>query len=94
VVLDEPNANLDQEGEAALAASLRTLRARGCTVIVISHRAQLLEEVDRIAVMLDGQVAKVGPREAVLASLQGGPARLGSPAGIPMRTAVAAGSTT
>jgi ATP-binding cassette subfamily C protein EexD len=92
VVLDEPNANLDQEGEAALADSLRRLRSRGCTVIVISHRAQLLDEVDRIAVMIDGQVAKVGPREAMLASLQGGP-RIGTTAGIPMRAPVTSGAT-
>ena len=80
VVLDEPNANLDQEGEAALAETLRELRARGCTVIVISHRTQLLDEVDRVALMLDGQIARIGPREAMLASLKNQVARVGTSA--------------
>lgn len=70
VILDEPNSNLDQEGESALIETLRTLRTKGCTVLVVSHRGSLLEQVDKIAVMLEGQVVRVGPREQVLASLQ------------------------
>ncbi|BAL23867.1 hypothetical protein AZKH_1546 [Azoarcus sp. KH32C] len=71
IVLDEPNSNLDQEGEAALAQSLQELKAQGRTIVVVSHRAPLLEQLDLLAVMLDGQLNRFGPREKVLASLHG-----------------------
>ncbi len=73
VVLDEPDANLDAEGEEALRATLRTLRAAGATVVVVSHRPTLLAELDRLLVLKDGQPQLFGPRDAVLQRIQGGP---------------------
>jgi ATP-binding cassette subfamily C protein EexD len=69
VVLDEPNSNLDDVGEQALAAALGQLKQRGCTVIVITHRVGILGLVDRIMVLNDGQLVMDGPRDDVLAKL-------------------------
>jgi len=70
VVLDEPNANLDEAGELALAAALRELKRRGATVFVITHRVNLLEQVDRIVVLVDGRVQRAGPRSEMLQQLR------------------------
>jgi ATP-binding cassette subfamily C exporter for protease/lipase len=70
LVLDEPNANLDDAGEAALVAALLDLKARGCTVFLVTHRPSALQVVDRLMVMRDGAVIADGPRDAVLASLR------------------------
>lgn len=56
VVLDEPDANLDDEGELALAECLNRLRQQGTTVVVITHRRRLLSQVDRIIKLSDGQI--------------------------------------
>jgi PrtD family type I secretion system ABC transporter len=66
VVLDEPNANLDAEGEAALAAALRELKQRGTTVVVVSHRPALMSQLDKIAVLRDGVLEAFGPVADVL----------------------------
>jgi ATP-binding cassette subfamily C protein EexD len=87
IVLDEPNSNLDQEGEAALAQTLRDLKAQGRTIVVVSHRAPLLEQLDLLAVLLEGQLTRFGPREKVVASLQGTPKVASSP----LRSASASG---
>lgn len=81
VVLDEPNSNLDDQGEAALAQTLDRLRERGCTTLLITHRPSILSKVDKIMLMTDGTVAAFGPREQVLAQLQSGRGR--SPANAP-----------
>ncbi len=72
VVLDEPNANLDTEGEAALAGAVRGLKARGATTVVITHRRPILDLVGRLMIMTDGQIAAFGPRADIMARLDGG----------------------
>jgi PrtD family type I secretion system ABC transporter len=70
IVLDEPNSNLDDVGEAALVQALLRLKAQGKTVVVITHRTSVLAAVDRLLVMRDGTVQAYGPRDEVLAALQ------------------------
>jgi len=67
VVLDEPNSNLDDLGEQALARALVALKVRGCTIIVITHRVGILGMVDRIMVLSEGLLVLDGPRDEVLA---------------------------
>jgi len=74
VVLDEPNASLDEAGERALLQTLLMLKARGVTLVVMTHRTSVLPAIDKMLVLRDGQVAGFGPRDEVLAALQGRPA--------------------
>jgi len=74
VVLDEPNANLDGEGEAALLTAIKALKAQCITVVVIAHRPSVLRYVDKIMVLRNGTVEHFGPRDAVIDSITG-PAR-------------------
>jgi ATP-binding cassette subfamily C exporter for protease/lipase len=75
VVLDEPNANLDDMGEAALVEAIQLLRARGSTVIVVTHRPGVLAVADRLVVLRDGVVRADGSRDEVLAALRNAQAR-------------------
>jgi ATP-binding cassette subfamily C exporter for protease/lipase len=70
IVLDEPNASLDEAGEAALVKMLSQLKARRATVVVITHRTAILTSVDKLLVLADGQVAVFGPRDEALAALK------------------------
>ena len=70
VVLDEPNSNLDAAGEAALATTIRTLRERGSTVILMTHRTSALAEVNRIMLLANGSVVTQGDRDEVLRGLR------------------------
>ena len=70
IVLDEPNASLDQNGEVALLNALAYMRQLGTTVIVITHKISLLSNVDKLLVVQDGQLAVFGPRDAVFQHLQ------------------------
>ncbi len=65
VVLDEPNANLDEAGEEALAGALKEAKKRGISVIVISHRPSVLSAVDKVMVVQDGAVASFGTRKEI-----------------------------
>lgn len=83
VVLDEPNAYLDHEGEQALGRALVHLRQRGTTVVVITQRTQVLSQADRIMVMRDGMVDRIGVRQEKPAEpIEQPPAAAGSVASI------------
>lgn len=69
VVLDEPNANLDMAGEAALQTTLEQLQRDGCTVVVVTHRMNVLQVVHKIALIVNGKLARYGSREEVLATM-------------------------
>ncbi|WGM29912.1 type I secretion system permease/ATPase [Brevundimonas sp. NIBR11] len=71
LVLDEPNASLDQDGETALIAAVEGAAARGAAVVIIAHRAGVLAKADRLLALRDGMVQVEGPREEVLARLRG-----------------------
>ncbi len=66
IVLDEPSSNLDQEGDAALAAALARSKNLGRTVVVVTHRPAGLRTADKVLVLKDGAVAAFGPREKIL----------------------------
>jgi PrtD family type I secretion system ABC transporter len=66
VVLDEPNSNLDVEGEAALTDTVNALKADGVTLVIVTHRSRLLTTVDRILLLRDGVIEKFGPPVEVL----------------------------
>jgi ATP-binding cassette subfamily C exporter for protease/lipase/ATP-binding cassette subfamily C protein EexD len=70
VVLDEPNANLDGEGELALVRAMQGLREAGATQVIITHRPSLLTAVDTVLVLQDGAVQQFGPRDEVLLRLR------------------------
>ena len=69
IVLDEPNSNLDQAGESALMVTLVNLKKKGASVIIITHRPNILSLTDKIAMLVNGQLAFYGPRDEALAKL-------------------------
>ncbi len=69
IILDEPNSNLDEVGERALALAIQQLKATGATVFVITHRTSILTQLDRLLVMSGGTVGMYGPRDKVMAEL-------------------------
>jgi ATP-binding cassette subfamily C protein len=69
VVLDEPNSNLDTEGDEALTRAVRSARERGAIVVVVAHRPIGIEAVDQILVLRDGRMQAFGPKETVLAQV-------------------------
>jgi len=66
IVLDEPNSNLDSEGEQALCNVIRELRREGRTIVVMAHRASVIGAVDHLLVLRDGRQISFGPRDEVL----------------------------
>lgn len=78
IVLDEPNANLDTRGEESLVGAIRALSRAGSTVVLITHRANIMSHVDKILVMADGGVHLFGARDEVLR-------RLGMPSPVQLR---------
>lgn len=80
LVLDEPNSNLDDQGEKELVEALRRIKAYGCTIVVITHRTMVLQCVDKILVMKDGVAVNFGPKDQILANLM-------APAAVPKSAA-------
>jgi PrtD family type I secretion system ABC transporter len=66
IVLDEPNSNLDTEGDEALTRAVRSARERGAIVVVVAHRPIGIEAVDQLLVLKDGRMQAFGPKETVL----------------------------
>jgi PrtD family type I secretion system ABC transporter len=69
IVLDEPNASLDHEGEMALMSAIETMKANGATVVIISHKIGVFRVADKLLALRDGRMEMFGPRDAVLAKL-------------------------
>tara|TARA_B110001469_G_scaffold23590_1_gene24269 strand:- start:3140 stop:4879 length:1740 start_codon:yes stop_codon:yes gene_type:complete len=69
IVLDEPNSNLDEQGELALAAALEILKQKKATVIVITHRPGVLAVLDKLLLMKDGVAVSYGPRDEVMKNI-------------------------
>jgi PrtD family type I secretion system ABC transporter len=88
IVLDEPNSNLDTEGDEALTRAIRSSRERGAIVVVVAHRPIGIEAVDQILVLKDGRMQAFGPKETVLAQVlqprvaAGTPMKIVSDAGV------------
>lgn len=73
LILDEPNSNLDEAGEKMLARALQVMKQRGSTLFVITHRPNVLAQLDSLIVMNAGEMLLCGPRDKVLKQLQGNP---------------------
>lgn len=70
VILDEPNSNLDEAGNAALLKALNEVRAGGSTIVIVTHRSRVLEHADAVLLMVDGRTALHGTPEEVAAALR------------------------
>ena len=66
VVLDEPNSNLDADGEVALTGAIKAMRAHGSIVVVIAHRPSAISAIDKVLCLKDGRVAAFGPKEEIM----------------------------
>jgi PrtD family type I secretion system ABC transporter len=82
VILDEPNSNLDGEGEAALCRAIRGIRERGGIVIVMAHRPSALAEVSHVLFIRDGRQVIFGPRDEVMRKIVSNPDVVGKSGGI------------
>ncbi|KAB7628483.1 type I secretion system permease/ATPase, partial [Verminephrobacter sp. Larva24] len=69
LVFDEPNAHLDEIGEAALLTAISGLKARGKTILMVTHRAGVLAQADQVLVMRAGRIHLQGPRDQVFAQM-------------------------
>jgi ABC-type protease/lipase transport system fused ATPase/permease subunit len=85
LVLDEPNANLDEEGDEALCAALAELKARGVTVVLVGHRRRVMNQLDKLAVLRNGALEAIGPTATILARLRDGAKVLPFPTSEPLQ---------
>lgn len=92
LVLDEPNSNLDQDGEMALIEAIRQVKLGLTTVVVVSHRTSLLQPVDKLAVLRDGMLERFGDRDEVLREMS--PRAPQKPALVPVAEPARQGATT
>lgn len=74
LILDEPNASLDSQGEEALGEAIRAAKARQAAILIVTHRHAALRAADRLAVMKNGTIEHQGPREEILEILRRGAA--------------------
>jgi PrtD family type I secretion system ABC transporter len=88
LILDEPNSNLDAEGEAALVNAMKVMLQRGSSAVVIAHRPSALAVIDDILVLTDGKQAAYGPRDEILRKVLARPA-VQTPSGAPVPQLVA-----
>jgi len=72
IVLDEPNSNLDTDGERALARTIEALRADGAIIILIAHRPSVMQVADKLMVLQEGRISQFGPRTAVVSTITPG----------------------
>ncbi len=75
LILDEPSSALDAEGELALRNAMDAARTRGASILIVAHRSSVLRDVDRLAVLSDGQIEREGPQAEVRDFLAAGGAR-------------------
>ena len=75
LILDEPNAHLDAEGETSLVETLQHAKGRGAAVMVIAHRMGIMSVVDKIMVIANGRIEAFGKRDEILEKLKGAPIR-------------------
>jgi ABC-type protease/lipase transport system fused ATPase/permease subunit len=78
LILDEPNANLDADGEAALEKALVQAKEAGTTIVIITHRPAIVLRCDKAMVLRDGALETFGPASEVLQRLSGNSARSGA----------------
>ncbi|MRD47243.1 type I secretion system permease/ATPase [Caenimonas koreensis] len=83
IVLDEPNSNLDDAGEASLVRTIKQLKQEGRTVFLITHRGSIVSVADRVMVLKDGEIKVDGAREQVMAALRPPPKQQPPQAGVP-----------
>ena len=69
LILDEPNASLDAEGDAKLTKTIEQAKAQGTTILIVAHRMSVLPVVDTLLVIRDGTIAFHGPRDEILRKL-------------------------
>ena len=89
IVLDEPNSNLDTEGDEALTRAVRGARERGAIVVVVAHRPIGIEAVDQLLVLKDGRMQAFGPKETVLGQVL---QRVAPPAPTPIKIVAPGGA--
>ena len=89
IILDEPNANLDAEGEQALERAVLQAKQRGTTVMLITHRPSIAAKCDRILMLREGQIEMYGPAQDVLQKLAQGNAPAQPAEGRPQPAAAA-----
>ncbi len=63
IVLDEPNSNLDEQGEQALLNAIKAIKSTGATVVIITHRPSILQVVDKVALLQQGKLVRYGTKE-------------------------------
>jgi ATP-binding cassette subfamily C exporter for protease/lipase len=89
VILDEPNANLDDVGEASLMSTVRNLKALGKTVFLVTHRPGAIAAADQLVILHEGKIKASGPRDEVLASLRASQPAVSAPVQLPAAALVA-----